>query len=87
MREEILRIIARECGLAALPALSAPIASLESDSIDLICAVSALEERFELELPLDSAETDMETVGDIVGMVERLAARGGDVSRERLPAP
>lgn len=86
MREEILSIIARECGLDALPALSAPLAGLDADSIDMVCTVSALEERFGIEFPLDIGAIGIETVGDIVLMVERRVVHPEETSPER-PRP
>ncbi len=83
MREEILGIIARECGLDEVPALSTPLAGLDTDSIDMVCTVSALEERFGIEFPLDIGAIGIETVGDIVRMVERRIARPGEVSPAR----
>ena len=83
MKDEVLRIIARECGLEELPALSASLAGLDADSIDVVCAISALEERFEIEIPLDTDTGGIETVGDIVTMVERQIARRAGMPPER----
>ncbi len=74
MKEDVLRIIAKECGLEETPALSTPLASLGADSIDIISAIGALEEHFGIELPLGSEEIDLERVGDIVTTVERQMA-------------
>ena len=75
MRQAVLRTIARECGLGEIPTLSASFVDLDTDSIDVICLVSALEERFGIEFPLDTAAIGIETVGDIVRMVEEHIAR------------
>ena len=75
MKEEVLRIIARECGLEETPALSAPLSSLDADSIDVISAIDALEERFGIEFPLEAEANGVETVGDIVATVERQIVR------------
>ena len=83
MREEILRIIARECGLEEVPALSTPLASLDADSIDVISAIGALEERFGIEFPLRSGPIEIESVGDIVTSVEGRIARPGGAAPER----
>jgi len=74
MREEILRIVARECGLDEVPAPTLSLVELDADSIDLICVVSALEERFGFQFPLDTSALELETVGDIVRTVEKQAA-------------
>lgn len=76
MKEEVLRIIARECGLEETPSLSIPLSSLDADSIDIISAIDALEERFGIEFPLEPEATGIESVGDVVATVERqMAAR------------
>ena len=72
MRDEILEILARECDLDTIPALSASLTDLDTDSVDVICAINALEDRFEIEIPFDGNTTGVETVGDIVTMVEKL---------------
>ena len=74
MREEVLRIVAAECGLDEIPAPTLSLADLDADSIDLVCVVSALEERFGFQLPLDTPALELETVGDIIRMVEKYAA-------------
>lgn len=74
MKDEVLRILAEECGLAAIPALSDSLSDLDADSVDIICAVNALEDRFDIEIPLDGNTTSIETVEDIVTMVEELVA-------------
>ena len=81
MREEILDIVARELGLDEVPAPCASLAEFDPDSIDVICLVSALEERFGIEFPLDTAALELETVGDIVRKVEEHVA-----GREELAA-
>ena len=74
MREEVLRIVARECGLDELPAPALSLGELDADSIDLICVVSALEARFGFQFPLDASALELETVGDIIRTVEKHAA-------------
>ena len=74
MREEILRIIARECSLEETPALSTPLSHLDADSIDVISAIHALEERFGIEIPLQSEALGVESVGDVVRTVTRQIA-------------
>ena len=74
MREEVLRIVARECGLDEVPAPDRSLGELDADSIDLICVVSALEERFGFQFPLDTAALELETVGDIIRTVEKHAS-------------
>ena len=77
MKDEILQILAKECDLETIPALAASLSDLDTDSIDVICAVNALEDRFDIEIPFDSNSTNIETVGDIVTMVETLIAEEG----------
>lgn len=80
VRQEILAIVTEECELEATPALSAPLADTGVDSMAIICAIHALEERFEIDIPLDIDITRFSTVGELVEIVERLAgdsARGG----------
>ena len=85
MREEVLRIVAREYGLDEVPAPTLSLVDLDADSIDLICMVSALEERFGFQFPLDVDALELETVGDIVRTVEKhVTAREG--ATPRLPA-
>ena len=79
-----MRIIARECGLEEAPALSTSLAGLEADSIDVVCAIGALEERFGIAFPLEGDPIRIETVGDIVTTVARQIARRGDESTKRL---
>ena len=74
MKSEILQIIQRECELEATPAFSDALADLGVDSFAVICAVQALEERFEIQIPLDADLAEFNTVGDIVAMVEQLMA-------------
>lgn len=74
MREEVLRIVAKECGLDEVPAPALALADLDVDSIDLICVVGALEERFGFRFSLDTSALELETVGDIVRTVEKQAA-------------
>ena len=81
MKEEVLRIIAQECNLTETPALSTALANLDADSIDVISAIDALEERFCIEFPLESEAAGIESVGDVVATVERQVAR----SREKAP--
>ena len=85
MREEVLRIVARECGLDEVPTPTLALADLGVDSIDLICVVSALEERFGFQFPLDPSALELESVGDIVRTVEKHAA-GREGLTPRLPA-
>ena len=83
MKEEVLRIIARECGLEETPALSAPLSSLDADSIDVISAIDAVEERFGIEFPLEGEAIGIEIVGDVVATVERqIARREGRAARQ-----
>ena len=86
MREEVLRIVARECGLDEVPAPALSLVDLEADSIDLICVVSALEERFGFQFPLDNSALELETVGDIIRTVEKHTA-GREEATPRLLAP
>ena len=82
MKEEVLRIIARECGLEETPALSTSLSSLDADSIDIISAIDALEERFGIEFPLQAEAIGIESVGDVVATVKRqMAARGAGTPR------
>ena len=81
MKEEVLRIIAKECNLAQTPALTTPLANLDADSIDVISAIGALEERFGIEFPLESEAGGIERVGDVVTTVERQVA----LRREKAP--
>ena len=74
MSGEILGIIARECNLETLPPLSASLADLNTDSVDLLCSISALEEHFDIDIPFDGNAGGVETVGEIVTMVEQLVA-------------
>ena len=85
MREEILRIVAREYGLDEVPAPTLSLVDLDADSIDLICVVGALEERFGFQFPLDTDALELETVGDIVRTVEKHAA-GREGVTPRPPA-
>ena len=83
MKEEVLRIIARECGLEETLALSAPLSSLDADSIDVISAIDAVEERFGIEFPLEGEAIGIEIVGDVVATVERqIARREGRAARQ-----
>ena len=77
MRDEILQVLAMECGLETIPALATSLSDLATDSLDVICAVNALEDRFDIKIPFDGNSTNVETVGDIVTMVERLIAGEG----------
>ena len=83
MKEEVLRIIARECGLEETLALSAPLSSLDADSIDVISAIDAVAERFGIEFPLEGEAIGIEIVGDVVATVERqIARREGRAARQ-----
>ena len=86
MQEEVLNIIVRECRLDEAPALSTPLAGLDADSIDVVCVIGALEERFGIEFPLGADPAGIESVGDIVTMVERrIAGRGAAAPESAAP--
>ena len=74
VRREILAILKEECELASAPALADPLADLDVDSMAIVCAVHALEDRFDIDLPLEIDLTRFRTVGDLVETVERLVA-------------
>ena len=82
VKGEILAIIEVECELEATPALSDSLADLGVDSMSVICAIHALEDRFGIDIPLDVSLTEFRTVGDIVAEVERMVVeRDGGQSR------
>ena len=77
MRDEILAIIQEEFEFDAPPDPTERLAELRVDSMAVVCAIQALEERFGIDIPLDVDFSRFETVGDIVGTVERIAAESG----------
>lgn len=74
MKDEVLQVIATECDLDEVPALSDSLSDIAVTSIGLICIVDALEARFDIEIPFDGNVTDVVTAGDIVALVEQLVA-------------
>lgn len=79
LRNDILQVIVTECNLRVTPSLSMPLADLDIESVDIICTISALEERFSIDIPFDSTTNNLETVGDITTLVENLVSKGDQV--------
>ena len=73
MKNEILTILEVECELKATPASSDRLTDLGVDSLAIVCAVQALEDRFNIDIPVDTDLSEFRTVGDIVAAVERVA--------------
>ena len=77
VRQEILAILKEECELEATPALSETLADMGVDSMAIVCAIHALEERFEIDIPLEVDLTRFRTVGELVEAVEGLVGNPG----------
>lgn len=70
--DEILDIVAKETGVARDKLLpDAELAALDIPSLDMVQAIFAIEERFEIDLPVVNAKTGAEftTVGALVDHV------------------
>lgn len=73
MKEEILAIIRKECELDVTPAPPDLLTDLDTDSLSIVCAIHALEDRFEIDIPMDVDLSEFRTVGELVATVESLA--------------
>jgi acyl carrier protein len=74
VEERVKRIMARSMSIAEERLdSSAPLNSLGIDSLDLVIAVSAIEEAFRIELSPTDTE-NLYTLDDLVGKVVELAA-------------
>lgn len=76
--DEILDIVARETGVERTRLTSAAsLSDLEIPSLDLVQAIFAIEERFEVDVPVVSDRTGAEflTVGDLTDHVLRTLDR------------
>lgn len=76
--DEILEIIREECELSSTPAPADALADLGADSMAVICAIQALEDRFGIEIPLDVDLAAFRTVGDLAETVRRMAEEAAE---------
>ena len=81
IEREIIEIMAKTCRIEpANLAADSRLEDLDIDSFDVIETVFAIEEKFDITIPYNANQSgpEFETVGSLVGTVEKLIAEGGD---------
>ena len=74
IREEILDIIVKKVGIEPQQnILNAKIVDLQISSIDMLDIIFEIEERYNIEIPLNINDMQIETINKFIDMIDQLA--------------